>query len=485
MFSVLLASTALASSPMCEEVFDEIESTIQSHYVAIALYRTNAPAIADAAAERHAAYRSQASLIDPDDMVGCTRVLQAYVNAYEDPHLFLNAMPSFSDAEAARSRANAPRLPISADRLRLQAVSATGRGPLVGVWAAEDFEVAIIPEGDGGFVAVVVATESEHWSVGDVAAYFDRHGQEWEAIQFRAEDRAPIRTIAHIVNDMILSMPPTDWGRIAPEPSELIGAWSPDNPRAPRFEMISDAVAWLAVPSLSPNHIGESLQAIIDERRDDILGVELLVLDLRGNHGGSASALAPLDPLILTREDSEEYQADAHSPVLLSSPATIGYYQRIVDRMPEGIERTVFADLLRRLQENPGSLVPMLTQAEHIALYNDPRVPADLFEQPEHVAIIVDENVVSAGEAVLLRSRQSRRVTSFGANTGGSIDYQQVLMVTVGEGPLQFALGYPLMADSPLLPVGGFNQAGVPVDIPLAGDQASWPQQILSHYGLH
>jgi hypothetical protein len=40
------------------------------------------------------------------------------------------------------------------------------------------------------------------------------------------------------------------------------------------------------------------------------------------------------------------------------------------------------------------------------------------------------------------------------------------------------------MADSPHLPAGGHNQNGVPVDVPLHGDPAGWPSQILDYYDL-
>ena len=484
MLSTLMMSAVLATSPACIDVFDEVEDTIQRNYVALALYRVNAPALADSAADRRARRREQASLIASDEVLDCTRVLQSYVRSFGDPHLFLNSSPAIRDADTAQRRASSLRVDIGATRLRQQAVSATGRGPLVGVWAAEGFEAAIIPEADGGFVAVVLESESDDWTVGDVAARFSQRGDELEAIQYRAEDRAPIRTEYKIVSDMILSMPPANWGRIAPQPQGVIGEWNPYDPRAPRFEMISNNVAWLSIPSLSPGRIGDSLQVIAEERREEIMGADLLVVDLRGNSGGNSRAIAPLDPFIMTHENSEDYEVDTYSPVLFSSPDTIGYYARIVDQMPPGIERSVFADLVRRLDENPASLQPMLIHPDHIALYNDPRVPEELFEQPEHVAILVDGDVVSAGEAVLIRAGQSRRVTSFGASTRGSIDYQSVLMVTVGEGDLRFALGYPLMADNPLLPEGGYNQNGVPVDVPLQGTQASWPEQILAHYEL-
>ncbi|WP_323761887.1 S41 family peptidase [Maricaulis sp.] len=484
MFAVFLASTALSASPACVTVFDEVDAKIESNYVARALYAENAPALAAAAEANRSVYRAQASGIASDDVLECTRVLQGYVRSHEDPHLFLNATPALTEADIARRRAGAARIALPPQLLRQQARSATGRGPLVGVWAADDFEAAIIPEADGGFVAVVVDTDSDDWTVGDIAARFENRNGVAEAIRYRAEDRAPIRTGYSIASNAILSMAPVDWGRIAPAPGEVIGEWDPRNPRRPRFEMLNADVAWLSIPSFSPALVGDSLQMIADNHRDDILGAELLVVDLRGNHGGSASAIAPLDPFIMTHDAREDYQPDPYSPVLLSSPDTIRYYAGIVDRMQPGLEQSVFADLVQRLESNPGSLVPMLTEPAHIAFYNDARVPDDLFDQPTRVAILVDADVMSAGEAVLLRAGRSTRVTSFGAPTRGSIDYQNVLMTPVGAGDLRFSLGYPLIADNPHLPVGGFNQNGVPVDVPLQGDPESWPQQILDHYNL-
>ena len=484
MFLSFLASTVLTSSPACLEVLDEIESKIQSNYVALALYRDNARERVEQATERYRRHRALASHVAMNDVLGCTRVLQAYVRSYDDPHLFLNSSPDLVPEQAEQRRASAPRIDVSPQILRQQALSATGRGPLVGIWAADGFEVAILPEGGGGFVAVVVESESEFWNAGDIAARFRQIGDEMEAVRYRAEDRAIVRTDYRVVSDAILSMPPQDWGRIAPAPQGLVGEWDPYNPRAPRFERISDDVAWVAIPTLSPSQIGDTLQAIAEDHRDDMLAADLLVVDLRGNNGGSASAIAPLDPFILTRDAREGFAADPYSPVLLSSPETNRYYAALVERMPPGLERDVFAEFVRRMEANPGTLQPLLTDPAHIALYNDARIPQALYPQPDHVALLVDGDVVSAGEAVLLRAGRSQRVTSFGASTRGSIDYQQVLMLTVGDGELQFALGYPLMADSPHLPAGGHNQNGVPVDVPLHGEPDGWPSQILDYYDL-
>jgi len=484
MISTWMLGAALAASPACVDVFDEVDETIRTNYVALALYRENASALVDAAERRHSTFRARAERAAEADVLGCTRILQAYVNAYDDPHLFLNSAPVISEADAARMRADAPTLPFSPHLLREQAVSATGRGPLVGVWAGDGFEAAIIPEGDGGFVAVVVGTQSDDWSVGDIAAHFDHHEGDPEAVRYRAEDRTPVRTGYHIVSDAILAMPPANWGRIEPAPHGVIGDWDPHAPRAPRFEMISPEVAWLSVPSLSPRRIGDALEVIAQDHRDDIIGSELLVVDLRGNSGGSSLAMAPLDPFIMTSEVRDGYAADTQSPVLLASPDTAAHYANIVDQMEPGLERSVFEDLVRRLEDNPGSLQPMLTDPAHIAIYHDARLPEALFDEPRQVAFLVDGDVVSAGEAALLRAGRSTRVTSFGANTRGSIDYQQVLMVAVGDGALRFALGYPLMADNAQLPAGAYNEHGVPVDVPLHGDSSQWPAQVLAYYGL-
>ena len=109
-------------------------------------------------------------------------------------------------------------------------------------------------------------------------------------------------------------------------------------------------------------------------------------------------------------------------------------------------------------------------------------VPRRTFPRPAHVAILIDRHVVSAGEAFVLEAMRHAKVETFGMNTSGTIDYQNVMMTYVGAGRYRFALGYPLIAASDELPEGGLNKAGIPPDVVIDAKVEDWVGFVRAHY---
>ena len=170
-------------------------------------------------------------------------------------------------------------------------------------------------------------------------------------------------------------------------------------------------------------------------------------------------------------------------PHALSSPRIIGYYSNIRDGLPAGEDKDFFDDFIARMEARPGRLVPYFEDQALAERLLAPPAPETIHPTPGHVAILVDRHSVSAAEAILIHARRSPRVTVFGENTGGSIDYQNVTMFGLGEGDLRHHLGLPVVAASDELPGRGFNAGGVPVDVDLTG-QDDWVAAVLDHYGL-
>ena len=215
----------------------------------------------------------------------------------------------------------------------------------------------------------------------------------------------------------------------------------------------------------------------------DIRARRLLIVDLRGNEGGNPALGRLLAPYYASDHPEPQTGPRTH-PRALSSPAMIQYYSSIRDSLPEGNEdRAFIADYVRRLEASPGQVVPYFEDQALAEQLLAPKAPDIIHEAPRQVAFLVDRHAVSAGEQLLIEAMRSPRVTTFGENTGGSIDYQNVLMFPLGEGRLHHLLGMPVVGASDELPEKGFNADGVPVDVSLAGE-SDWVGAVLRHFGL-
>ena len=170
--------------------------------------------------------------------------------------------------------------------------------------------------------------------------------------------------------------------------------------------------------------------------------------------------------------------------VVLAAPRVIALWEVFRDNAGTGAWHDMLVDLVERLKAAPqGALVPFRVGGGS-AGPEDGGSEEARSGGPRAVAILADSMVVSAGEAFMLRARGSPKVTLFGENSMGSIDYWTVGMFPIGEGESRYNVGLPLGAASAALPVGGYNTEGVPVDVRLSGPYESWLPQVLAHYGL-
>ena len=487
LFSNILAASmsVIAAEPVnCEARFSPLADTIEDVYVGYAMEVASNPSALAAYQDRRSGYSEQARQLEAGSLA-CTRLLKGFVQSFEDPHLFLNPSPQWDAESQSQFRQNAPRRELGdPDTWRAEAIANAGIHPLIGVWQARTMVVAILPSETGVFEAVVLSSETEEWSPGDIRAQFEPRGTYTEALVFRSSDRAPIMLKADVERDVILHIAPLSWGRLEPLTQADARVFDPSNPRAPTYDEVQPGVGWLAIPSFAPEY-ESAFAAISRDHRRQIEESELLIIDLRSNEGGSTGMGRFLEPWYLSEDPSPNERTELtmlDAPHILSSEPTVRYFEGRVEQRPFWA-RGEARDLVRRLQANPGQLVPQTADLDALADLLESREPdSEPAPGPNQVAVIVDRHVVSAGEAVLLRMAQSDRVTVFGENTAGSIDYQSVLIIQLGEGPYRVSLGFPTIAAHGHLPEGGYNAEGVPVDIPLSGPQATWIDGVLAHY---
>ncbi|MFN4091402.1 MAG: S41 family peptidase [Brevundimonas sp.] len=471
LLGLILPAGTVRADPACAAVLGKIRQAVETDYVGYAVAIAPEPA-------RLAAYQAfaveaerRAQTVAPTD---CTHALRRFVGYFDDPHLFVLERPELAAAQAEAYRtAHAPRPVPPAPAADLEG--------LQGVWVAPEFDIHVVPEGTGRHVAIVAAARDDAWHVGDVAARFVETDGTIQATVYRSEDRAPIRYAAALQRDgMILHMPPLSWGRRL-DTADASSPFDPSRPRAPTFAPLGDRAAIVALPSFSPEH-RQAIVDLVSAHDADIRARPLLIIDLRGNDGGSTALARPLAPYYASANMAPATGPRVH-PHAVSSPRIIRYYSNIRDSLPQGQERAFYDDFIARMQARPGRLVPYFEDQALAAMLLATPAPETIHPTPQHVAILVDRHSVSAAEAVLIEARRSARVTVFGEPTGGSIDYQNVTMFSVGEGEMRHLLGLPVVAASDELPGRGFNATGVPVDVDLTG-QADWVSAVLSHYGL-
>ena len=449
------------STPPCARDLDALDRKVQADYAGFVLeIRGPRRAAFDGML---AALRARAAHATGD---ACYLVLQAYVDFFADPHLFIYQSMRLDTAESARRAANAEHVALTAeDTARFLGRSARRLDPIEGIWYSGRLRVAIVRDrAVGHFTAVVLAGDTATWVPGSVRAHFVRtqDGRYQGELFERNYARRLVR--AAIYKGVMLRLDPGLWGKELPVDAADSGLLDATDPHRATLA-VRDGVPVLSIPSHDPTY-RPWLDSLLAANRDLLAHADRLIVDLRGNEGGSSLTTAALMPYIVSDSQRPPYLRDRNGlpdrgkGVMLSSPDQIVYAIRMMggDTTDPSARR-----FLARMRANPGGF----------ALFADTLDPPQAGRTvtpvygPRRVGILVDPGTVSAAEAFLIQAMRSTRVTTFGQPTAGALDYQTVSIVGFLPDEHRWFLGYPTITAHPDLPTDGVRGKGIRPDVAL------------------
>jgi hypothetical protein len=205
----------------------------------------------------------------------------------------------------------------------------------------------------------------------------------------------------------------------APEQPAVVvspGAVAADDPGLPSLRFVDDSTAVLRVPDLELDY-KSAIDSLVATNRTRLLATPYLVVDVRGNAGGCTCSYASITPLLYTTP-IREMGAD-----VWATKGNAALYRGWLadDDVPANMKAQV-RSLLPKMEAHPNQFVVWA---------KDTVVRLDtVFPMPRRVALLVDGKCASSCEDLVFETRQSRKVTVFGAeNTAGVGDYGNVRKV--------------------------------------------------------
>ena len=214
------------------------------------------------------------------------------------------------------------------------------------------------------------------------------------------------------------------------------------------FKSLDETSSLLRIPSFDWGR-KEMIDTLILNNIKEITSKPILIIDLRGNGGGTDYAYQELLPLIYSNSyisKGVEY---------LASEGNIKYFEKALKKgnIKKGKEdeTRIFVDSLkankgRFYQEYP----------------NDTIIREKKYSKPEIVGVIVDDFCASSCEQFVLSAKHSNKTLIFGTRTLGVLDYSNIVpedLLTKG-----FFLKYP-MTRSTRLPENPVDNIGIQPDV--------------------
>ncbi len=469
--------TAAAPACGCAAEFDSMVQKIETDYIG---YRMSLSAMDRGAYDKmKAEVRAAAGRAKDAD---CFETLLPYVNYFHDGHVFLSEQAELSDGESAKAAAAAETLPWNEQSLRAYLEKNAGKlDPIEGIWYTAAYRIGVVRDRKAGrrdFAAVMLSDGVKNWKPGQVKADIRELPDGGYKGLFYFGDHSTHHLEGHIYKGLLLDMPPVTWGKEFPIRDFDAGLLNAKDPSAPTLKVLAGGAVLVSMPSHSPDY-AEPLNALIAAHDVELRAASLVIVDIRGDEGGSSQTSDGLAPFYYTENQKPEMGPGGH-PVVLSSPDQIKYFEAMAKQAdPASDWGKMLASLVGRLKENPGKVIPMSEKGDP---YSPTEKPANLSAAPKHFAILTDRADMSAAEAFVLEARKYDRVTQFGENTGGTIDYQNIQMVPLECKTHGYWIGFPTIGGSDLLPKGGFNGVGIPPDVRIEKDVKDWVRFVVEYY---
>lgn len=349
--------------------------------------------------------------------------LETWLDWFDDGHLRLR----WTGADTAPPWREAPRtLDEPTARARLQALG-TRRAPVEGLWAIDDrYRLAVLrrdPAGDV-FDAVVLSTTADGWAPGDLKAVLAARPDGRLDLRYGAGDRTELRLTGELIaGGTVLDVGDLGlWRRVYDDPTAAAAArrrWPGD-----AFEIgrLDARTLHLRLPSFNDAHAA-TVRDLLARHAGELARTPRLVVDVRGNGGGSDFVYAPLLPLLATgpiRRVGVEIRASPDNARLREAVAA-----RLAEASPDAAA-TLRAESAR-MRRAPGGFIRR-EPAESVVAFD--RVQP----MPRRVVVLLDR-AGSSAENFLLDARQSGKVVLMGQeNSAGVIDYGEMMEMPAPSG---------------------------------------------------
>ena len=421
-------------------------------------------AVAGRAAAAHATHldtlreAAAASPLGP----ACTGLLDRYARYFRTGHLYVNPIGGGPADVAPAVDGDAPPLPPAqpVDTVALLAAAARADDPLLGVWHLGAYTVAV--ERDDAdptrYVGRIVASDYDQWRPGQVKFAFSLAEGSGTYLMGDHSPR-PLSSVDTPVDGALALAPYGTWHRLSPTPDYPVDylAYEADYHSAtPVLRELSPVTMYLRVPSFATEH-QPHLDSLLAAHHGDLTSHDGLIVDVRGNTGGSDWTFARLLDYLYThpiRQPAVEF---------LSTPLNDARYDWILE-MPDldSAARAWVDDIRARLAgQAPGTWV-METDSV-LALETRERV----LPRPARVVVLTDGDCASSCEGFVLAARQSAKVKTMGLRTFGALDVSNMNFVESPCGAYQ--LSYTT-SRSRRLPHYAVDDYGIQPDIYLEPD---------------
>ncbi|RAU82687.1 S41 family peptidase [Pontibacter arcticus] len=411
----------------CTEVIDAAADAYEKNY-SLFIYK-----VTDQNRDLYNAHknviRNKAELVT--DLSDCKAILNQYLHFFRDGHTYvLNSDKKTFYKEEIKINEKQFKKAYSKNNYNLNQI--------IGIWENGSYTVAIVPNPakssrERDFVGIVLSSTNPEWKQSDVKFELtSKAGASYQA-NFMMGDHSVKKTEGTLVGKSLLEIDGSgDWNKVWPE----VKGQQPKNEIQAKYKQfhlsyIGD-IPYLRLPDFYSVE-RSFVDSLMKSNHDKIMKSDFMIIDVRGNSGGSDGTYFPVLPYVLSGPIKlpingfwlSEYNIQKVMDYKTGKPGK--KVEEYTKQEKEDYDY-MMANKGTAAFENPNDFWTFKTDT----LYNGPK----------KIVILTDKETASSGETFVFRANQSNKVVVYGQNTAGVVDGFNGLSKDIGCFEVAFPSSY-------------------------------------------
>ncbi len=354
----------------------------------------------------------------------CFEVLKKYTSFFRDGHIWINPSTNINQ------KGNVTTALINIDMDKFRKRLKTNKDPIIGIWknrfewtGGVMYEIGVTKNENNEYIGFVITSNSDFWKPKEVKFRLLSDG----TFEFYSFDKT-LKTGAYEISDGQIiyfkearscfvkqdAVPVLSEKHIRGKVGGLYGF---------SIKQLSAKTTSITLPSFDYPFV-EIINDLIKDSLHLMEDSENLIIDIRGNSGGTDNAYQELLPYIMTnsiRTVGVEYLA---TQTLIDGLE--GYIKTINDKKEMEEEIKKVRGWISSFENNRGKFVNLSDNSFSVQAVDVAK------KSPGNVVVMIDKRVGSAAENLVLRAKQSKKVKVMGTVTSGGLDYAAARMFNFG-----------------------------------------------------
>lgn len=396
----------------CEEALNSIIKKIESEY----------PGFETKTKDKSTYLNFKATLAiqaqkTPDN--ACLALLKQYTAYFRDSHIWVMG----NETTPPQTETKTGKQLVKVDLEKFEKHIQKTNDQLEGIWRDEQYKVGVIKTGQNEYTGFIIAANPTYWQPKEIKFKLFANG----SFEYLMQDHSVQRGTFKSYDDCILQFkelrsmfikemptPALNAVQLADKINEIEGFF---------VKQLTSKTAIIKLSSFDYPYV-DRIKKLIADNKSILENSENLIIDIRGNGGGTDAAYQTLLPYLATnpvRHVGAEYLA---SGTLIKGIEN--YRDNLKDKDQKTAEIATLNTTLARYKANFGKYI--IPSGDTITVSDLVRAP----KSPKQIAVLANKKVGSAAENFILVAKQSKKTKILGTPTFGVLDYANAYMFDVG-----------------------------------------------------